>query len=227
MQGNTLLINKKELQYLFSGIIFLVVANIADLIFGKPFWGITRFIHLGSDNNFSAWYSSMILAVAGLIAYECWVYAKKKEIQGSLSLLLFASLLLFMSSDEVARFHEILGKYVAQYYGISSKDFAKHASWVWIGGPFIVVVFISFLFLLKKVLALVSSSIFYLAIGLSLIILGGVILESTINFLNHEELQWVWDIEIILEESLEMIGTIVIAYGLIVWRDGVINCNNK
>jgi len=55
-----------------------------------------------------------------------------------------------------------------------------------------------------------------------LIILGGVILESTINFLNHEELQWLWNIEIIVEESLEMIGTLFIAYALIVWRDGAI-----
>ena len=88
--------------------------------------------------------------------------------------------------------------------------------------PFIVAVFASFMFLLKRVFSLVPGSMFYLALGFSLIILGGVVLESTINFLNHEELQWVWDIEIVIEESLEMTGTLFIAYALIVWRDGII-----
>jgi hypothetical protein len=52
--------------------------------------------------------------------------------------------------------------------------------------------------------------------------LGGVFAESTINFLNQEELKWVWDIEVVLEESLEMMGTIFISYSLIRWRDGLI-----
>ena len=221
MQESTLL-NKRELQYLFAGITFLVVANIVDLVFGQPFWGITRFIFLGFDDNIAAWYSSMLLLVAGLIAYECWVYARINNIQGGLSFLIFAGLLFFMSGDEVARIHEIVGGYVAQYFDISSKDFAQHASWVWVGGPFIVAVFASFMFLLKRVFSLVSGSMFYLALGFSLIILGGVILESTISFLNHEELQWIWDIEIVIEESLEMTGTLFIAYALIVWRDGII-----
>jgi hypothetical protein len=221
MQENTLL-NKRELQYLFAAIMFLVVANIVDLFFGQPFWGVTRFIFLGFDDNISAWYSSILLAISGLIAYECWVYASKNNIQGGLTLLFFAGLLFFMSADEVARVHEIIGGYVAQYFDISSNDYAKHASWVWVGGPFVIAIFISFLFLLKKAFSLVSGSMFYLSLGFFLIILGGVILESTINFLNHEELQWIWDIEIILEESLEMIGTLFIAYALIVWRDGII-----
>ena len=221
MQASTLL-TKRELQYLAAGVIFLVAANIIDLVIGTPFWGITRFIYLGSDENISAWYSSILLAVAGLIAYECWRYARKKNIQGGLSLLLFAGLLFFMSADEVARIHEIIGRYAADFFGISSKDFAKRAPWVWIGGPFVIAVFIGFTLLLKNVFSLVSGSMFYLATGFSLIILGGVILEGSINFLNHEELQWLWNIEVILEESLEMTGTLFIAYALIVWRDGLI-----
>lgn len=221
MQKNTLL-NKRELQYLIAGIFFLVAANIADLILGKPFWGITRFIYLGSDDNVSAWYSSILLAVAGLVAYECSMHAKRKNIKGGLSFLLFAGLLFFMSADEVARFHEIIGGYAAKYFDISSQDFAKHSGWVWVGGPLIIAVFTGFIFLLKEVFSLVSGSMLFLVIGFSLIILGGVIVESTINFLNHEELQWVWDIEVVVEESLEMTGTIFIFYALILWRDGII-----
>jgi len=60
-----------------------------------------------------------------------------------------------------------------------------------------------------------------LGTGLLCIIFGGVVLESTINWLNHEELQWVWEAEIVIEESFEMIGTVLIAYALVLWRDGL------
>ena len=60
---------------------------------------------------------------------------------------------------------------------------------------------------------------FYLGLGFALIVLGGVVLESTINWLNHDDLQWVWDVEIVVEESLEMMGTISIIFSFLRWRD--------
>ncbi|MCK5114280.1 MAG: hypothetical protein KAR11_05910 [Phycisphaerae bacterium] len=32
--------------------------------------------------------------------------------------------------------------------------------------------------------------------------------------LNHEDLQWMWNIEIITEEALELLGTLLICFGL-------------
>lgn len=212
----------REFQYLCAGTMFLMAANVVDLVLGRPFWIVTRFIYLGCDDNLSAWYSSILLAVAGLLAYECSLCAKRKHIQGGVSFLVFAGLLFFMSGDEVARFHEILGGYAAKYCHISSYDFAKHADWVWVGGPFIVMVFIGYLFLLKKAFSSVSASMYFLGIGFSLIILGGVVLESTTNFLNHGEYQWIWNIEVVAEESLEMMGSLFISYALIRWRDLVL-----
>ena len=59
--------------------------------------------------------------------------------------------------------------------------------------------------------------------GFGLIVVGGVILESTINFLNHEDLQWLWDLEVVVEETLEMLGSLTLAYALCVWRDHEFN----
>ena len=36
---------------------------------------------------------------------------------------------------------------------------------------------------------------------------GRVVLEGIIKILNHEELQWVGETEMVVEASLEMIGT--------------------
>ena len=221
--GESTSLSKRELRFLSFGILFLAAANIVDLIFGKPFWIITRFIYLGYDDNVSTWYSSMLLAVASLIAYECWIYANNRKIQGGKSLLWLACLLIFMSADEVARFHEIFGGYAAKFFGLSSKGFAKHSAWVWIGGPVVITIFIGFMLLLKGVLSLVPRSMFYLAVGFSLIVLGGIFLESTTNFLNQQNLKWIWSIEVILEEVLEMIGTMFLAYALITWKTGIVD----
>jgi len=221
MQHTTLL-NKRELKYLLAGILVLMAANLVDHLFGRPFWGITRFIYLGFDDNVPAWYSSILLAVAGLISYECSVLAKRLEIQGSLAFLLFAGLLFVMSADELAQLHEIVfGEYAAKYLGISAKAFAKQSPWVWVGGPLVAAIFACFGFFLKGALSAVRHSMLLLVIGFSLIILGGVVLESTINFIDHAERPGIYNLEIIVEESLEMIGTIAVAYALILWRDGV------
>ena len=48
----------------------------------------------------------------------------------------------------------------------------------------------------------------------SMVVFGGWGLEATTNFLNHGALEWVWDIENVFEESLEMFAAIVIISGL-------------
>ncbi len=80
----------------------------------------------------------------------------------------------------------------------------------------------SFLCLLKKAFKIIGNKgILIIGLGFSSIILGGVILEATINFLNHQNLQWIWDIEVIIEESLEMLGSLLIAYAGIMLLDSL------
>ncbi len=214
------MITWKELRYLFGGVITLAVLNFLDYLLGKPFWGITRMIHLGYDDNFSAWYSSMLFVIAGLASYNCFIIARKEQIKDGIWLLFFSILLFILSADEISRFHEILGGYLSTWMGVSDKEYAQHSSWVWVGGPIVIAVFSAFAWRLKNLVLIVPKSMFFLVIGFVTIILGGVVLESTINFLNHEDLQWIWDIEVIFEETLEMVGTLFIAYALVLWTEG-------
>ena len=215
-----LFINKHKLHWLLVGVLFLALANVVNQIVGKPYWGITRFIYLGYDNNLSAWYSSMLFVAGAFLAHECSVLARRNNVRGE-GFLLFAMLLIFMSADEVAQIHEIVGSYLAKFTGLSTMEFAQHSAWVWIGGPVIIALFVAVAILLKRELAMVPGSLKLLLIGLGMIVVGGIVLEATINFLNHETLQWLWDVEIVLEETLEMVGSIIIAYSMQVWRDGI------
>ena len=221
LTAKSALFSKRSLRYLAGGVAVLVIVNIVNQILGKPFWTVTRFIHLGSDDNIAAWYSSMLLAYAGFLSYECSVHAKTRKFPGGLPFLVFCGLLFLMSCDEVAQIHETIGARAADYLNISSSSLAQHSSWVWVGGPILVGVFVGVVLWLKKFLTLVPRCTWLLAAGFTAIILGGIFLESTINFLNHDEYQLLWDIEIILEETLEMVGTVLIASSLMVWRDGI------
>jgi len=216
------MIKQTELKYLLGGVLLLAALNFLDFFLGKPFWGITRMIHLGYDDNFSAWYSSMLFVIAGLISYSCFMVARKEQIKDGIWLLLFSVLLFILSADEISRFHEILGGHLSDWMGVSDKKYAQHSNWVWVGGPIVIAIFAAFAWRLKNLVLIVPKSMFFLVIGFTTIILGGVVLESTTNFLNHKELQWVWDIEVIFEEILEMCGTLFIAYALVLWKEGVI-----
>lgn len=219
---------------MLGGVLILVIANTINYSFDQPYWTVTRIIHLGYDNNLPAWYSSLLLAIAALLAYGCYLIATESRISGSRIFAVFALFLLFLSSDEIVDFHGIFGDLAARYVGIydpdiprsAQKEFAAHSRWAYVGGPVIIVIFGSFLFYLKKIFNQVPGSFLYVILGFVTIVVGGIFLEISTNWLNHEELEWLWRIEIVVEDSLEMIGTLLICYSLIIWRDGVANAES-
>ena len=217
---NMFLIDKRTMQFLFWGVLGLAFLNFFNYVLGMPYWIITQFIYLGVDNNIPAWYSSMLFAVAAIVAWECFVVGKSKNLSYVWQFLIFAALMLILSCDEVSKFHETLGEFINKHFGLVNADLAANTPWIWVGAPIAVGVFAVSFFMLKKILSQIPGSLTYLGLGFALIILGGVVLESSINWLNHNELQWVWEMEIIVEESLEMIGTLSIAYAFVVWRNG-------
>ena len=48
---------------------------------------------------------------------------------------------------------------------------------------------------------------------------GGIVLEASTNFLKGEGLQWLFDLEVIVEETMEMPGAMLIVYAHASWLD--------
>jgi hypothetical protein len=207
----------KTLRYLSLGVVLLVLINIVNDAIGRPFWNVTRHVYLGQDDNASAWFSSILLIVAAAFAYKCFRVAQASRIERYWAFGLVAGLLAVMSCDEVARFHESLDAVGARLEAVSTLGVGNHAGWVWVGGPVIVVAFAVFFAVLRRPLSLAPGSVRLFAIGIGLIVFGGILLESTINWLNHDELQWLWNLEVIAEETMEMAGTMFIAYSFQRW----------
>lgn len=195
----------------------LALANVIDLVAGNPVWPITRHIDLGSDTNAAAWFSSILLAVGGLVASQCADIGRRF---GQTPWFYLLALLLFgMSCDEIARLHETVFGDLAKLAGIAGFSFAQYTAWVWIGGPLVAVIFLAISWVMRAQMILVPGAMTLFAAGFAIMFLGGVILESTINFLDFGELKTLWKIEVIVEEALEMLGALVIVRALITWRD--------
>lgn len=202
---------------LLIGILFLFLGNLVNDFVGRPFWTITKIIYLGFDNNFSAWYSSIVLFWSALLWFFLFFNLKSRlSFFESLVFALFVLLLFFMSADEVSQFHETFGGLLSKYLGISGKGFAKHTSWVYSLGPIIFSLFLFFMWNFWKIFNFyffTQKRYFYVLIcGFILIFIGGVCLETSINFLNHDELQFIWDLEVIFEEIFEMFGSWLLGY---------------
>ncbi len=128
-----------------------------------------------------------------------------------------AILLAAMSCDEVAQIHERIGDWSHMLH-LFPADWTRHARWVWIGGPIILVFYAFAINALRKPLSLAPGSFLLIAGGFGAIFLGGVVIESTINWLDHGERQRLWDAETIIEEGLELSGALLILYGLATWN---------
>lgn len=210
-------LTRKTLGWLSWGVALLAVANLINDLVGRPFWTVTRFIYLGDDQNVAAWYSSILLLGAAALAAKCFLISRAEKRIRPWSFALLAALLALMSCDEIARFHEIMGDFASRFYDPATQEISRHAAWVWIGGPIVIGAFGFFVFLLQAPLRVSPGAVQRIGAGFTLIVVGGVILEATINWMNHEELQWLWNAEVIAEETLEMAGTMLVAYGLAHW----------
>lgn len=203
---------KNKLIKILTFITFILIAlHITNGLLGKPFWQITRLVSLGEEANLPTWFSSTILAIAAYFSYKCSLSSirslKNKNIWRILSFVL-----IFMSCDETAQIHESLGNAINDYL-VKSKAI-EHSAWSIIFGPIIILMFLVFIFYLVRCLKNSDKALRYIIIGSSLYIFSALIVESSINLLNHNELSWIWRTENLIEESGEMFGIIIIINGL-------------
>jgi hypothetical protein len=54
---------------------------------------------------------------------------------------------------------------------------------------------------------------------LALIVFGGVVLEASTNFLKGDGMQWIFDEEVIAEETMELLGAMLMVYAFAVWHE--------
>jgi hypothetical protein len=192
----------------------IICVNILDQIFNQPSWQIHRLFDMDREANFSSWFSSLLWLIAAYSAYMCYRTAKSRGLSCWIWPIVSIALL-YLSCDEGAQLHEYLGTFINKHF---LHWHMPKMNWIIILAPAILAVTVFFIITLRKTLADSRKAALLMASGLALLILGSIALESTaINDLCKEGTR-LYGIEVILEESLEMFGAILILSGLIEHR---------
>jgi len=195
----------------------LIVIHLINLALGGPSWQIERLFCLGEEANVPTWFSSALWAFTAFASYCCSILVESKKAR-TLWICITLGFLAF-SIDEVAMIHENLFEVMSRFFpdGVRSHILVhfKATNWPVIAAPFLILTVTWLILTFKRLLSGSKTAQKLLILGFAVTIFGGWGLELTTNFLNHDNLQWVWEIESVFEESLEMIGAIIILSGLL------------
>lgn len=212
-----LAVNYRQLiRWLFRIAGILIICHLLNRVAGTPSWQLERLFELGLEANIPTWFSSVLWAIAAVAAFGCSQLVILKSDKNLWSLIALG--LLTLSIDEVAQIHENIFRIINLFFpkAIQQQIISNFRATAWpiIASPFLVAVIIWLVVTLRRLLKGSSQAGLLLSLGFFTVVFGGWGLEITTNFLNHGVLEWVWSIENIFEESLEMIGAIVIISGL-------------
>jgi len=197
----------------------LVAAYLADMAIGSPVWLLKRLVDLDGENSFPAWFSAMLLFLVGLSLLLKALQTPSGQGPSRWFFLLGCAGFLFLSADEALFIHESIAEspVLKEYPQLRDRLRFKHGYGAWIpmyGAVLAVLTAIAapqFLRFWKSH----RSAFIAFALGAATFLLGAVALE--IVGYQFKELflavPAIHTAEIIAEEVLEMLGSIIMLRG--------------
>ena len=181
--------------------LFLFTANYYNFVVDNEFFShslsvtISNRFDLDAEANIPTWFSTILLFCVSLTSLIIYRFRYKFKIDTSMHTfwLVLGSVYCFLSLDEAARLHEIF-------------DTSLHIKWIYIYAPLAAIFFITciyFLVIINKNKNLRN----WIIGGLVIYAFGGLIGESFDYFF------YASPIEIVFEEGLELLGTIMVLKG--------------
>jgi len=207
--------SKRLVKFLLGCIGILLVCHLTNLILGKPSYNIDRLFHMGHEGNLPTWFSSILWAIAAILAYQCRCFTR---IAYERKVWLFvAIILMLLSVDEVAMIHEhLFGNFLGnRLKTIVSRKWIR--SWVVVAMPFLVIGTIWIGILLKKCLRGSHKAARLFMLGVGTLFISVVFLE----FLQPQHFDAsvitspLFELEMLMEETGEMIGVLFFIAGLL------------
>lgn len=186
------------------GLVYLLLYKYGD---PTPTKMLIHTFDLDAECNLPTWFSSIQLFCVSILLGIFAYYNFNKSKPRSWFLILLPVLFLICSADEVAQFHEHIGKIIDIIFPNYSRNqhfFKNTGIWMFvIGIPFIIILII----LLKTVWSYFKDykrDLIKLILGISIWLFGALVLESFSNLLVLHSKYYV--IEVFFEEVFEMIG---------------------
>lgn len=199
---------------LFAIDILLGLFYVADWWAGMPFFFISRLVSLQWEMSLASWYSTVQLFALALALLLLWWSSCRLDGGRHLSLALFAALVFLMSCDEAISLHERLGMVMTK--AIAAKEargvFAERTGyWPYVLGLPAAALLGATLYFAARSLGDAPLARMKLAIGMAMLLIGAVGLESWWNFASDGAMADV--VEPWLEETLEMLGVTIMLWG--------------
>lgn len=213
--------NKKTVKYLAGIIFFLLIINLVNIVVQhtKPeetlsTWFLDRFFNFNLENNFPAFFSTLLLLYASIILFV--IYAQTKSTssgKGKKGWFVLGCIFSFLAIDENIQIHEISSDFVRP---MLANDLAGLLHWAWVIPYFLFFLAVA-VYLFRFVIALpaVTRTLFFLSAFL--FVSGAIGLELLEGYffkkygLNHIYNQLLYCVE----ELLEMTGIIIFIYALL------------
>lgn len=196
--------------------ICLVLAYAFVNIVGFPSLNFIWFVNLDEEGNFPAWFSAMQLFMIGLVFLLNSRLRKPREVPSAWFFRTVGAAFIFLSADEAAKVHENLHFVLASIF----KGDASY--WIY----FYAVIAVALVLVFHRSMIAMAKQYrresHLMAVGLVVIILGAVVLETvSFMFLRSGSTPGWYLIEVAVEEFLEMFGCSIVLYGavLLLLRD--------
>jgi len=203
---------------LLAAVSVLVLCHLVTLYLFGADSRIMRMFDLNAEANLPTWFSSALLLMGGWTAYQCARRSPRPHQQGWLWL---AAGLVFMSCDETAQIHDAVGDLfhgmVVDWSVLAPlRPVLKvfRASWVIAVTPFVAGWMVWEVRQLRRGLADSPRAARLIALGAVLFVGGAFGLESVKYAIPPQSPAWVWLVRMVLEESLEMVGSTTVLAGL-------------
>lgn len=202
----SLLENPKAVWYLATISLSMGIVYLLNDFLGRPVWLITLLFDMDRENTAQAWFTSFLLILCSLCAWDTAETQKKqleKHIWRSL-----ATLFLFFSADEITMFHERLSQTLNHLWPV--QESAK-VLWPVILSPLLLVLLGSLIWAGRKVLSLKNPAHQKMILGLGIFVSAAIGTEMSVHTAFYNSFQTAL---IFTEETCEMLGVILILSGL-------------
>jgi hypothetical protein len=209
----------RDANKLLFGLIFfelcLVLIYAADTLLGSPSWSIQQLFDLDGESNIPAWFSSVQLFLIGLIFLLRSRQTNPDHSPSPLFFLMVSTGFIFLSVDEVVSIHEKISV-IFKHVELMPRFKGDHGVWVFIYALIGLILFVATFRSLAAMWNRYRHATFIMAIGMGIVVLGGVILEViSYQFLRGGSTPLLYSAEVAIEEFLEMSGASVTLYGAI------------
>lgn len=213
---------------LLTGVLVILHIGLRALCFfggcGDVLAGIGDRFNVDHETSVPTWFSQSILLIAAGLA---WLISNQESID-KFSWRVITCLLLMMSIDEGASFHETLGVALGQGLGLSIHlGVVVLRDWVLLGLCAVGVVGA----VLWRFISALPARTRRILIGGGAVFLSGAVLWESLHFTTfgfvHNDPAFLASLSVAVEEGLEMLGSIIVIYGLADYLQNLIFSNNK